>query len=620
MKGSTKTRAEESDLSILKAKKKPFDMFRLLLHVRLCWPLIIIALGFSIAQGIISAKIPDATANLFNGDFSTEKLMNVIYTTLISLAMTLVIYFLNLFAQAKSSQNARKSIWKKLMNAKMPYYDANDPGALLNTVTTDAELIGTGFVSLFVTIPGYITYIIQCAQILATYNTQLLIMVLAILAIHILYMAFVGQWIQGVSRKAQIQMGYLTGFYAERVRNIPMIKSFGAQNAERKNGIEESAKVYKIGKKSALMSGVQSAYGAFCFVLATVVATICGCLLIQNGSITHYEFIGAYTYIIVLNVIFMAIGIYWTAIKILNGQAYRIARLCEAPSEEKKLFEKDNGKTEIENGDIKFDNVEFGYTRDKQIIKGVSFTIPQGKITALAGPSGSGKTTIFKLLENLYPVSGGSIKIGNQKIEQPNSDIAATDGLDDENFILGEVDISEFNITAWRNKLAYVVQDAGIFSGTLRDCLTYGVDREVSDEELIEATKLTGIYDFISTQPLGFLTPVAAWGSSLSGGQRQRVVITRALLRKADILIFDEPTSALDPETANAISKLIFENFDSKTVVIISHELNYITKADNIVFLNEGIVEAEGTHEQLMKTCETYKSLVEEQSYQEVFE
>ena len=143
--------------------------------------------------------------------------------------------------------------------------------------------------------------------------------------------------------------------------------------------------------------------------------------------------------------------------------------------------------------------------------------------------------------------------------------------------------------------------------------------RPVSDEELAQAAKLSGIYDYIMEQPGGFDAQMAIWGSAMSGGQRQRLVIARELLKDADVLLLDEPTSALDAETAAEVSDTIFSRFAGKTIVTVTHELNFIANADQIVVLKGGKVVDSGTHQALMERCAPYRELVEEQSYQEVF-
>lgn len=175
-------------------------------------------------------------------------------------------------------------------------------------------------------------------------------------------------------------------------------------------------------------------------------------------------------------------------------------------------------------------------------------------------------------------------------------------------------------VSGWRERIAYVAQDSGLFSGTIRSAVTYGVKREISDAELNRVMEQVSLTEFIASLPEGYDTKLENWGSSLSGGQRQRIAIARALLKDAQVYIFDEPTSALDPDAADSISDLIFSRFGDKTVIIISHELGYIASADHIIVINGGRQEGEGTHGELMERCRVYRNLVEEQSYQEVFE
>lgn len=241
-----------------------------------------------------------------------------------------------------------------------------------------------------------------------------------------------------------------------------------------------------------------------------------------------------------------------------------------------------------------FRGVQFRYPGGQTALDHIDFSIPQGKTTAIVGVSGSGKTTLLKLLERLYTPEEGAVTVGGKNI--------------------GDLDLR-----AWRERISYVNQDAAVFSGTVRECLTYGVSRQVSDGEMEQAAKLSGIYDYIVGQAGGFDAPLAIWGSGLSGGQRQRLVIARELLKSADILLLDEPTSALDPESAQAVSDTFFTRFKGKTIVTVTHELNFIAGADQIVVMDQGRIVGRGIHRELMESCPVYRKLVEEQSYQEVF-
>ena len=575
-------------------KKRRNDFFFVCRHVKFSWGLIILALVIGSAQSVVTSMVPDATANLFDGDFSTGKLWGVAQTLLISLLLGLISYIVRVFAESRSVLAARTSVWERMVNAKMEYYEANDPASRLSMVTVDAQTMGAGLVQLFIFIPTMVVLMISCIIQLLAYTPKLLMILWLLVSMHIIYLIFVGRWQQKLGRELAGQIGDLTGYLAERIRNLPMIKSFAAEQQEDQNGIEATGKLYRINKKYNVdLGAVVAVYQTMAGVASTVAAVLWGCYLLKTGQTDITSFLAFSMYIASINMTFLVIATVWTFIKDFQGRATRIARLIEAPTE--LTGKKAAGAQDVPSGDLRVEGVGFRYqSNGVSILSGIDFVIPQGKVTAIVGPSGSGKTTLIKLLERLYSPTEGCITIGG-------------------------VDIETLNLDSWRRKLSYVVQDAGVFSGTLRQALCYSVDWEVSETELIRVTQAVGLYDYIQTLTHGFDTPLANWGSSLSGGQRQRIAIARAMLRDSDIYIFDEPTSALDPESANAISRIIFQHFQGKTVVIISHELNYMAQADHIVVVNMGAMAGSGSHEALMKDCPVYHDLVQEQSYQEVF-
>lgn len=577
-----------------KKKKKRNDFFYVCKHIRFSWGLIILALLTGSIQSVVISKVPDATANLFDGDFSGAKLLGVAQTLLISLVLGLISYIVRVFAESKSVLAARTSIWERMVNAGMAYYDANDPASRLSMVTVDAQTIGAGLVQLFVHIPTMIVLMLACMAQLLVYNPKLLMILWILVPMHILYFLLVGRWQKRLGAELTCRIGDLTGYLAERIRNLPMIKSFAAERIEDQNGIEAAGKLYRINVKYQVgLGSVVAAYQTLSAVASTVISVLWGCHLLKTGQTDYVSFLAFSMYIASINATFLVISIVWTFIKDFQGRAVRIAQLIDAPTE--RTGRKNAGLKDIPSGDIRAENVEFRYKAGgASVLKNIDVTIPEKKTTAIVGPSGSGKTTLIKLLERLYSPSEGRITIGG-------------------------TDIETLHLDSWRRNISYAAQDAGVFSGTLREALCYSIDRDVSKEELVQVTQATGLYDYICTLPEGFDTAIANWGSSLSGGQRQRLVIARAMLRHSDIYIFDEPTSALDPETSNIISRIIFEAFRGKTVIIISHELNYIAQADHIIVINEGAVAGSGTHDALMETCQIYHDLVLEQSYQEVY-
>jgi ATP-binding cassette subfamily B protein AbcA/BmrA len=312
-------------------------------------------------------------------------------------------------------------------------------------------------------------------------------------------------------------------------------------------------------------------------------------MLLRNGEIELEQWLAFFLFVPMINTVLRQMSMMWGSIKELQGRAARLGKLMMAPQEEMRA----DGSAEIPQGDVVFQSVSFGYQPEQPVLTDVELTIPRGKNTAIVGPSGSGKTTLLKLMEQLYQPTAGQISVGG-------------------------VAVDTLNLSAWRKSLSYVTQDAVMFSGSVRECLTYGVQNAVTDEQLTAVTKLAGVYDYIQEQG-GFDAQMSIWGSAMSGGQRQRMVIARELLKQADVLLLDEPTSALDAETAAGISDTIYQQFRGKTVVTVTHELSFISNADQIIVLDEGKVVDSGNHEELMQRCQIYRELVEEQSYQEVY-
>lgn len=576
------------------AKRNRNDFFFVCKHIKFSWGLIIFSLIVGSVQSVVASFVPDATASLFNGDFSPSKLWGVAQTLLISLVLGLVSYVVRVFAESKSVLAARTSIWEKMIDAKMEYYDENDPASRLSMVTVDAQAFGSGLVQLFVVIPTMVVLLIASLLQLLAYNPKLLMVLWILIPMHIIYFISLGKYQQKLGKDYAAQIGDLTGYLAERIRNLPMIKSFAAEETEVRNGVEAVGKLYTVSRKYNVNIGsINAAYQTLSPVASTVLSVLWGAYLLRTGETDISSFLAFSMYIISINMTFLVVATVWVFIKDFAGRANRVARLLEAPTETAGKAEK--GIMDIPKGDIDVENVTFCYPNfEKPSAQNISFKIPQGKMTAIVGPSGSGKTTFIKLLERLYSPEAGVIAVGG-------------------------TDIQSLDLEKWRKSLSYVVQDAGVFSGTLRQALCYSVDQEVTEEELTQAIKDVGLYEYIHTLPDGLDTQLANWGSSLSGGQRQRIAIARAILRDSEIHIFDEPISALDPETATAIARIIAEGFAGKTVIVISHELNFITHAENIVVLDQGKLAGEGCHSELMASCPVYSDLVQEQSYREVF-
>ena len=237
----------------------------------------------------------------------------------------------------------------------------------------------------------------------------------------------------------------------------------------------------------------------------------------------------------------------------------------------------------IRGTDIELSQVSFGYHEDKNILRGVSLSIPAGSMTALVGPSGSGKSTIAKLIAGFWDVKDGMVSIG---------------GVDEKQIPLKQL----------YDKVAFVSQDNYLFDESVRENIRMG-RLSATDREVEAAAKAAGCDAFIRRLEKGYETNVGGGGAHLSGGERQRIAIARAMLKGAPIVILDEATAYIDPENEAVIQKAIAKLVQGKTVIVIAHRLSTIKDADKIVVVEDGQIEAVGKHEDLRKTCPLYESM-----------
>jgi ATP-binding cassette subfamily B protein len=229
---------------------------------------------------------------------------------------------------------------------------------------------------------------------------------------------------------------------------------------------------------------------------------------------------------------------------------------------------------------IKFEDITFSYSNDREILKSISFEIPNGTTTAIVGTTGAGKSTIPKLLLKIYPINEGIIKINN-------------------------IDLRKINTKSIREMTGVISQEISLFNGTIYYNIQYG-NLNATQREIEEAAKSAQVHDFIISLKDGYQTIVGERGLKLSGGERQRIAIARALIKKPSLLIFDEATSALDTKTENAFQLQLLKSIGNQTSLIIAHRLSTITNADNILVLDQGRIIESGTHIELIKLKGTY--------------
>ena len=308
--------------------------------------------------------------------------------------------------------------------------------------------------------------------------------------------------------------------------------------------------------------------------------------LISKGKLTISLALVAYNYMYNVTSVTYYISTLLETLKDFNLSTSRIFNIIygdEFPKE--KFGTKHLDKVE---GNFEFKNVTFAY-KDRNVLENLNFKVNANETIAFVGKSGSGKTTIFNLLCKMYDIKQGEITI---------------DG----------VNIKDLDKDTIRGNITIISQNPYIFNMSIKDNLKI-VKKDITDEEIKEVCKLACLDKFIETLPDKYDTIVGEGGITLSGGERQRLAIARAFAQKTEIILFDEATSALDNETQTAIQKAIENLKKDYTILIIAHRLSTVINSDRILFLNNGKVEAEGTHEELLKNCVEYKNLYEAEKH-----
>ena len=374
--------------------------------------------------------------------------------------------------------------------------------------------------------------------------------------------------------------------FQENIEMQMEIKAYGLSEEMKENLYEKMDKGEKVHLKAEIANIlIMSLSSIFSFISLAVVIFV-GVNLIINKEISALYLVG---YLLAAMKIKDALDASKKGMMEIFYLSPKIERLKEIQNQNLQEGEDYN----LKKFDIDLKNVEFAYNKDAKILNGVSFKAKQGEVTALVGASGCGKTTILKLISRLYDYDEGQILIDGK-------------------------DIKEISTESLFDKVSIVFQDVVLFNQSVMENIRIG-KQDASDEEVKRAAKLANCTDFIEKMDKGFDTVIGENGAELSGGERQRLSIARAFLKDAPILILDEIAASLDVDNEKKIQESLNNLVKDKTVVIISHRMKSIENADKIVVLENGKVESEGKHEELLQKSKVYKNLIEKTKMAEEF-
>lgn len=381
----------------------------------------------------------------------------------------------------------------------------------------------------------------------------------------------------------------LNGIVQENVSGIRVVKSYVREEHEKQKFGKVSELLYRNFYKAEKLIACNQPLMRLVIYVCMILVFWFGARLIvlsSNTELTTGELTSLITYAMSILTGLMQLSMVLVMLTIAKSSGKRIAEvLQETPT----LSNPEHPITEVADGSIAFENVNFGYTSDpnKRILHDIRLQIPSGATVGIIGGTGSGKTSLVSLIPRLYDVCEGSVTVGG-------------------------IDVRNYDLHTLRNQVAMVLQKNELFSGTIKENLRWG-NEQASDTELVYACKLAQADDFIRSFPDGYDTRIEQGGTNVSGGQKQRLCIARALLKHPRILILDDSTSAVDTKTDALIRRAFREELPDTTKIIIAQRISSVQDADIIVVMDNGCIHGIGTHETLLATDTLYREIYDSQ-------
>ena len=479
------------------------------------------------------------------------------------------------------AQSLRVKLSRKFTKLPMNFFDTNQVGDILSKLTTDiekvAEVIGSSFTRFVYSFLIMILVIIM----LFTINVKLTLLVLAILLISIVVTYYVSKLTQKIFSQDVKSLSELSSLTEEALTGNLVVQAFNKQE-DIITSIDESIEKQYVAAKT-LEFTIFSIYPSIRFItqIAFVTSAVMSAILVINGHLTLGLAQAFLQYITQISEPVTTSAYIINSLQNALVSVERVYDILELP-EEKELSE-DTHLLDNTKGQIVFENVSFGYSKDKLLMKNVNFTAKAEQMVAIVGPTGAGKTTLINLLMRFYDVNGGRI-------------------------LFDGVDISKVTRRELRANFGMVLQDTWLFKGTIAENIAYGKP-DATREEIIEAAKLAKCDSFIRKLPQGYDTIITSENGMVSQGEQQLLTIARTILPNPKVMILDEATSSIDTKTEKDIQAVISQLMKGRTSFVIAHRLSTIRNADLILVMKDGDIVEQGNHDELMTVNGLYSNL-----------
>lgn len=556
----------------------------------------ILASLFMTLEVMFEISIPFVMANLLDKGVQQSNMSNIWFYG----GLMLVCAFLSLFcgmqsaryaafASAGFAKNLRQAIFKKVQTFSFENIDKFSAGGLVTRMMTDVTNVQNSYqmiIRVCVRAPLNLIFAIAASFLINAEMAWIFVGVTIFLGV---VLAIITKIVYPLFTQVFEAYDNLNNSIKENITNMRVVKSYVKEQEETDKFKKASRRIYKMFMRAirvVIMSNpamMLSMYASFLMI------SWFGAHLIVGGSLTTGELTSMFSYTMT---ILMSLMMFMMIFVMLSISTASVERIDEVLSTEATIVSPENGLTEVADGSISFDHVDFSYTDENgdktHVLKDITLDIKSGEVIGILGGTGSGKSSLVQLIPRLYDVEEGQVRVAGH-------------------------DVKDYDLDSLRKQVAMVLQTNVLFSGTIKENMRWG-NKQATDEEIIEACKIAQADEFIQEFKDGYDTKIERGGANVSGGQRQRLCIARALLMNPKILILDDSTSAVDTKTDSLIRQGFASSLKDTTKIIIGQRISSIQDADRILVMNDGRIDAIGTHDDLVANNAIYRDVYKMQT------
>lgn len=555
-------------------------------------------LALAILSAIISVSltlyIPVLTGNAIDniidkGNVNFENVLQIIIYIAVGVAGVAIFqwtmtYFTNVISY-KTVRDLRRDVFCKFNDVPLSYIDTHSHGDLISRVINDVDAVGDGLSQMFLQLFSGVVTILGTMVFMFMIDWRIAFAVIILTPLSLFVAAFIGKMTHNRFARQQQLQGDISSYVEEYVGNQRIVKAFSYEDRAFENFEKYNQELYTVGFKAQFAGALANPSTRFVNAMVYAAVGIFGAITAISGTLSVGQLSCFLTYANQYTKPFNEVTGVLTQLQTAIAAAGRVFDVLDAEDEPEDKPE----SVKIENckGNVKIENVNFSYVKDKPLITDFSLDVKSGSHIAIVGPTGCGKTTFINLLMRFYDIDSGKISI---------------DG----------VDIKDMERDELRKLYGMVLQDSWLFCGTIMENLKYG-NPNATDEQVIEAAKAAYAHSFIRKMPDGYDTMISEGGGNLSQGQKQLFCIARAMLSNPTMLILDEATSSIDTLTEIRVQKAFAKIMQGRTSFVVAHRLSTIKESDAILVMRDGNIIEQGTHEELLAKGGFYKKLYESQ-------